>query len=103
MTFGDITSASVFTFTDNCSLLASSGNVANQPPGLTDSPLYFDSPAAISSFDGVPARCDIVDNALRCTVEAANAFYVCDGDAFLQINDRVPSTCGAPVLRPVFR
>ncbi|KAH8726603.1 hypothetical protein GQ44DRAFT_770985 [Phaeosphaeriaceae sp. PMI808] len=102
MTFGNVTSASVFTFNDKCRLVASGGNVANIPRRITDSLLYFDTPVAISENKFVPASCDIVNNALRCAVGAANTFYVCNGQPFLQIANYIPSTCGTPILRIIF-
>jgi hypothetical protein len=103
MTFGPVTSASVFTFNDDCNLIANSGNIANLPVLLTDSPVYFDSPRAISDNGFIPIRCDISNNALGCAIGTANTFFVCDNDPFLQIAERSPSSCGTPVLRPMFR
>jgi hypothetical protein len=82
ITFGAFTSALVFTFNDDCSLIASSDNVATLPPGLIDSPLYFDAPYLFSDNGFLPTSCDIVNNPLRCVLRIANTFYVCKASLF---------------------
>ncbi|TLD11709.1 hypothetical protein PspLS_11791 [Pyricularia sp. CBS 133598] len=105
MTLGAASSATVFTFNDNCNLVARNGNVANVLNGLNDSPLYFDASNLVlnpsASFDVTAASCNIVNNALVCAVGAVKVFYICDDDPFVNIAERAPATCNVPILQPI--
>ena len=54
----------------------------------------------MSGFD--LAVCNIAGGVLHCVDGVTSTFYVCNGQAFLQIKTgNVPSTCAGPTMRAI--
>jgi hypothetical protein len=103
--FGTSTSsASLFTFNDECNLLgAISGEIANVNEGATYEELFFNTAAQISSSGGgfVPAICSISNNQLFCDDDGNTFFLFCIGLSFLVISNS-DNGCEQIGLTPLF-
>ncbi len=102
MTFGAPESASTFTFTDKCSILAKSTRNIGFYLSPPDTTFYFTPQRTVVINHFPRAVCDIQNNALECEAGTGKVFYLCDGEPYLQIGEEIPSGCGIPTLQPLY-